>query len=143
VQAVDFRLAFDAGKSLADRYALGIGSLNVVKEGLRLPDAESRSESERTMSESQKWLRANAVVLGGTGFIASAARATYAAIQLAVRSQCPQKVFGEVSPACQWLATILRLDFDPAELESSIEGATRDLVDASTSTSVSPRRSPP
>lgn len=141
VTASDIRMAFEAARVLSERYPNGICSLNVVKEGIRLPDAEARSESSRTMTESQKWLLANAIVLGGTGFIASAARATYAALQLAARSQFPQKVFGEIVPACQWLATTFPLDRTSADIIATIEQVLRESEISEPIASVSSRRS--
>jgi serine/threonine-protein kinase len=116
IEREDVEGAAVAGRELSRRFPAGIGSINVFPGHLPMPDAAAREAGAVSLREAQRWMLANAVVIEGSGFWASAARAVYSAIQLAVISQCPQAVFGDVTSACAWLPTKMRTTMRDGEI---------------------------
>jgi serine/threonine-protein kinase len=123
ISAGDVHAAGDAGREMSRRHPAGIGSINVALAGVGLPDATTRAVAVAVLAESQRWLLGTAVVIEGEGFAASAARAAYGMIQLAVKHRCPQAVFSDVAAAARWLAPKCRLVATPDELAAALAEA--------------------
>ncbi len=119
----DVEVAGMAGREMSRRYPKGIGSINVMPEQLPLPDASARAAGAESLREAQRWMLANAVVIEGSGFWLSAARAAYGALQLGVINQCPQGVVGTVADACAWLPTKMSITMRPDEIVSRVARA--------------------
>ena len=100
-------LAAELGRKLAGRHPRGTGSITIACQGLPIPDREAQRIGSEAMVESQAWLQCNGVVLTGTGFWASAARACYSAMQFVVRHRSPQKVFADVDEGVAWCCSHL------------------------------------
>jgi len=95
------RAAHDA---LAKRYPKGFGLVCTSQPNLSLPTQEVRRESAYMLQANRGRVLAAAVVVGGDGFWASAARSVITGINLVATPPYPIKIFDEVMPASGWLA---------------------------------------
>jgi serine/threonine-protein kinase len=127
VAAGDIEASSAAGREMSRRHPAGIGAMNIAHANTTAPGPAARAAGTAALVEAQRWLLATAVVLEGEGFTGSAARAAYAMIQLTVRHQRPQAVFGGVEAAARWIAPKCQLVGTPEELAAAIAEA-RALV---------------
>jgi hypothetical protein len=95
-------LAQRTGKALGKAHPKLVLSLTLAPGGAAIPTAEFRNKAESNMRESDQWILAGAMVIGGTGFWASAARSVITGF-INVSSGPHHRAFGDVAAALGFL----------------------------------------
>ena len=81
----------------------GISVVHVVKGNIALPDQTTREAFVRLMKSSNGALACVAVVVGGTGFWASAARSLITSLRVLARGEFDMRLHGEIAEVVKWL----------------------------------------
>ncbi len=94
------------GREFAQTKHTGISSISVAAYGITVPTLRAQRAGSRSLSDSQKWLLSNAVVIMGDGIGTQAARTAYRAIQKAVSLRAaPTEIFSTAEAAADWTAS--------------------------------------
>jgi hypothetical protein len=110
---------------LRQRFPKRTALLSWVAPALSVPSQEVRKFGADMFRAVAPEIQCSATVITGGGFWASTARSVLAGIQLLSRSACPNRTFGEVDEACNWMtSTFDTTDFDPAELAMAMQHLT-------------------
>lgn len=88
------------------RYPGGFTLLSIVEPEGRDFSAESRAEAAKLGRETHAYIRGQAYVIEGRGFMAAAVRSIVSGTMLLTRFQAPQKVFDGVGEAGPWLVKL-------------------------------------
>lgn len=96
-------LAQRTGKALGKVHPHRVLSLTLAAGGAVIPSSEFRKKAEVNMRESDQWVQAGAMVIGGTGFWASAARSVITGF-INVSSGPTHRAFGDVPAALSYLS---------------------------------------
>lgn len=115
----------------------GISSIHIVKEGALLPDAEGRTALMKLIKDFESDVACAAVVVGGSGFWASALRAAITGVWLAAASPMELKMMGTFEEVAAWLPPKHQVrtgvQLDPGELVQMLAQAdARELTHPST-----------
>lgn len=81
----------------------GFSSVHVVKESALLPDADGRKELMRMMRDYQHNVGCVAVIIGGTGFWASAFRAAVTGMWITTTQAVDLRLMGTYDEAAAWI----------------------------------------
>lgn len=93
-----------AGRALGAAHPKRVLSLTLIVGGATIPAADFRAKAETNMRESDAWIQAGAMVIGGTGFWTSAARSVITGF-INVSSGPAHRAFGDVPSALSFLRT--------------------------------------
>jgi hypothetical protein len=107
------------------QYPNGISTIHLVKGNLALPDQPTREAFVRLMKSSNSALACVAVVVGGSGFWASAARSLITGMRVLARGSFDMRLHGDIAEVVKWLpekhAARTGLHMDPAQLSEALE----------------------
>ena len=81
----------------------GISVVHLVKGNIALPDPPTREAFVRLMKSSNGALACVAVVVGGAGFWASAARSLVTGMRVLARGQFDMRLHGDIAEVVKWL----------------------------------------
>lgn len=98
------RIGVAQAKVLEQLKDTGFGSFNVIlpRRGTdALPGVQE--ERDRLLTLCEPYTIAGAIVIEGTGMLATATRATYNAVEKIRPGKFPQKLFGTIDEAASWL----------------------------------------
>ncbi|MFO0684393.1 MAG: hypothetical protein U0234_20235 [Sandaracinus sp.] len=98
-------VAQEAGRALGKTYPKRVLSFTLAVDGAGLPASDFRAKAETNMRESDAWIQAGAMVIGGSGFWASAARSVITGF-IRVSSGPTHRAFGDVPGALSFLETV-------------------------------------
>jgi hypothetical protein len=121
------------GAERAREHPGALSDVHVINGWPGLPSAEVRAALAEASREAVTHLAAVAVVLGGTGFWASALRGFITGLHVLVRGPFEVRLFGSIEDVAQWLPEVHAKRTDvvvsPAELERVLlEAQTRALA---------------
>lgn len=97
--------AQEAGRALGKLHPKRVLSFTLAVDGAGLPAADFRAKAEVNMRESDAWVQAGAMVIGGSGFWASAARSVITGF-IRVSSGPTHRAFGDAASALTFLSTV-------------------------------------
>lgn len=92
---------------LAQRYADGVGLMQVVGAKTAAPSAESRAAIAKLMSAGAQSIVCSSLVVPGVGFRMAAARALATGLIMIARPPFPHQVYATVEEAAAWQCTLL------------------------------------
>lgn len=105
----------------------GISVIHVVKGNIALPEQGTREAFVRLMKSSNGVLACVAVVVGGSGFWASAARSLVTGLRVLARGEFEMRLHGEISEVVKWLpekhAARTGVQVEPAQLSQALQFA--------------------
>mgnify|MGYP003471438812 CR=1 FL=1 len=81
----------------------GISVIHLVKGNIALPEQATRDAFVRLMKVTDGVLACVAVVVGGTGFWASAARSLVTGLRVLARGEFEMRLHGEIAEVVKWL----------------------------------------
>lgn len=124
---VDQMRSFErAGIAISRRHPRGAGLINVMLSGKASFSQEVRDETVRLMKTTNSYRLGSAHVVLVDGFTGTAVRAFMSTVMLLGRPPSPNKVFGDVESAAQWLVPQLALGaeaWSTAEIVSLVKQA--------------------
>ena len=106
----------EAGAALEREFGPQIGVLTIISSEMRMPTDEVRAQAAADMEASRHRLEANATVVEGKGFRASAFRTAYATLLLFSKSTVPSKVAGTVEEGASFILEKLGVDAESVPL---------------------------
>lgn len=92
---------------LAEKYAEGVAVYNIIERGIPMPDSETRKLAADIIHDTGDHLRCTSTCVIADGIWAGMARAALAGITLLARHTHPQKVFGDLASAAEWVAPLV------------------------------------
>jgi hypothetical protein len=105
----------------------GLSAVHIVKGDLILPDQTTRDAFVKLMKDSDSAMAAVAVVIGGSGFWASAARSAITGMRVLSRSAFEMRLHGQIAEVLNWLpdkhAKRTGVVIDPERLRRALESA--------------------
>ena len=112
------------------QYPNGISVIHLVKGGIVLPDMPTREAFVRLMKSSNNALACVAVIVGGTGFWASAARSLVTGLRVLARGEFDMRLHGDISEVVKWLpekhAARTGVSVDAAQLSGALQAIESD-----------------
>ena len=115
------------GSDLRAQYPMGTSAVHLIREGAGLPPPEVREGLVKLMNEKVERRGCVGIVVGGTGFWASAIRGLVTGLRSASSREYPLKLAGSIDELVSWLPephykrTTVALD--PAELARALRAA--------------------
>lgn len=110
------------------QYPNGISTIHLVKGNLTLPDQPTRDAFVRLMKSSNSALACVAVVVGGSGFWASAARSLITGLRVLARGSFDMRLHGDTTEVTKWLpekhAARTGVHVDAAQLSEALQFVT-------------------
>jgi hypothetical protein len=107
----------------------GVGFLLILVDGAKTPAPEGRKRVTDTFAALGSKLRGVAIVMGGTGFWASAVRSTVAVLLISLARGYQAKIFATPSEAAEWLGGQMR-NCKGAATVSELRRVASDLASA-------------
>ncbi|MCC6808232.1 MAG: hypothetical protein IT381_12475 [Deltaproteobacteria bacterium] len=106
VKKEDVVVGYEHGHKIAQRFAPEkIAAIAIADTKSGLPDEETRKLSAEMIQKMKDAHAASAIVLEGSGFWSSAARAAVTGIHLLARTPFPTKPFATVELASEWVGS--------------------------------------
>ena len=93
----------DAGEALIARHPEGIASVQIIANGVALPDSATRAELDRLTNGFAPNLSCIATVLEGSGFWASAMRSFITSIHWVARRPFKVRIGSTLADAAAWI----------------------------------------
>jgi hypothetical protein len=88
------------------RFPGGVSATHIVCGDTKLPHTETRMALARQSKEYGGWLKAVAVVIGGSGFWASTMRSVVTAIGMLGSRAYEMRIHGSIEDVVQWLPAV-------------------------------------
>jgi hypothetical protein len=115
------------GSALREQYPMGTSAVHLIREGAGLPTPEVREGLMKLMNDKVERRGCVGIVVGGTGFWASAVRGLITGLRSASSREYPLKLAGSIDEIVSWLpephfkrtGTAL----DPADLARALQAA--------------------
>jgi hypothetical protein len=115
------------GTELRAQYPMGTSAVHLIREGAGLPTPEVREGLVKLMNEKVERRGCVGIVVGGTGFWASAVRGLITGLRAASSREYPLKLAGSIDEIVSWFPephykrTTVALD--PAEFARALQAA--------------------
>lgn len=104
----------EAGAALEREFGPKIGVITIISSNMKMPSDEVRAQAAADMEASSHRLKANATVIMGSGFRASAFRTAYATLILFSKSAVPSKVASTVEEGAAFILDALGVEAESA-----------------------------
>jgi hypothetical protein len=110
----------------------GMSNIHIIKEGAQLPDTDGRKGLMELMRHHERDIACAAVVVGGSGFWASALRGAVTGMWLAAATRIDMRLMGTYEEVASWVPAkhLARtsVQLDPAELVAQLARADSRLL---------------